>query len=181
MIQEKNSKSQARFIIGRAFLSPKAHLLFWPIFIATVVLDLWTKKAVFDWLSTFPVPMYAVIDSFLHLIRAENTGAAWSIMQGQRILLSGISILALIIVLGIFLFDKNQQKLFQVSLALFAGGITGNLYDRLFNDGKVRDFIDVVYWPGKHWPAFNVADSALCIAVGILIIFTLFSHNKLRD
>ena len=181
MIQEENSRSQARFIIGRAFLSPKAHLFFWSIFIATVALDLWTKKAVFDWLSTFPVPMHTVIDGLLYFIKAENTGAAWSIMQGQRILLSSISILALIIVLAFFLFDKNQQRLVQVSLALFAGGITGNLYDRLFNDGKVRDFIDIVYWPGKHWPAFNVADSVLCIAVRVLIILTLFSHNKLKD
>ena len=99
-------------------------------------------------------------------------------MRGQRVLLSGISIGALIIVLGIFLFSKNQQKLIQVSLALFAGGIVGNLYDRLFNDGKVRDFVDVVYWPGKHWPAFNVADSVLCVAVGLLIILTLFSRDK---
>lgn len=178
MSKQENSTSIARFSNGRAFLSWKSHLLFWPIFITSVVLDLWTKKAVFDWLETFPVPFYKVIDGFLYLIKAENTGAAWSIMRGQRVFLSGISIGALIVVLGIFLFSKNQQKLVQVSLALFSGGISGNLYDRLFNDGKVRDFIDVVYWPGKHWPAFNVADSALCVAVGLLIILTLFSCDK---
>ena len=178
MTRKKNSIFQARLIVGRAFLSPKAHLLFWPIFTAAIALDLWTKKAVFDWLSTFDVPFYKVVDGFLNIIAAENSGAAWSIMQGQRILLAGISIVALVVVICIFLFSKNQQRLVQVSLALFAGGISGNLYDRLFNDGKVRDFIDVVYWPGKHWPAFNVADSLLCIAVGLLIIMTLFSHEK---
>ena len=178
MTRKKTSIFRARLIVGRAFLSPKTHLLFWPIFASALALDLWTKKAVFDWLGTFDVPFYKVIDGFLTFIVAENSGAAWSIMQGQRILLCGISILALAVVLGIFLFSRNQQRLVQVSLALFAGGIGGNLYDRLFNDGKVRDFIDVVYWPGKHWPAFNIADSLLCTAVGLLIILTLFSHNK---
>jgi len=49
------------------------------------------------------------------------------------------------------------------------------LYDRIFNDGRVRDFIDIVYWPGKHWPAFNVADSLLVIAVGLIIASNLLS------
>ena len=178
MSKQENITSIARFSNGRAFLSWRSHLLFWPISIASVVLDLWTKRAVFDWLETFEVPFYKVFDGFLYLVKAENTGAAWSIMQGKRILLSGISIGALMIVLGIFLFSKNQQKLVQITLALFAGGIVGNLYDRLFNDGKVRDFVDVVYWPDRHWPAFNVADSILCVAVGLLIILTLFSRNK---
>lgn len=181
MARKKSSIFQARLVVGRAFLSPKAHLLFWPIFAAAVALDLWTKRAVFDWLSTFPIPFYKVVDGFLNFIMAENNGAAWSIMRGQRILLSGISIVALAVVLGIFLFSRNQRRLVQISLALFAGGISGNLYDRLFNDGKVRDFIDVVYWPGRHWPAFNVADSLLCTAVGLLIILTLFSHDKPVD
>jgi len=181
LARRKNSIFQARLVVGRAFLSPKAHLLFWPIFAAAVALDLWTKRAVFDWLSTFPIPFYKVVDGFLNFIMAENNGAAWSIMRGQRILLSGISIVALAVVLGIFLFSRNQRRLVQISLALFAGGISGNLYDRLFNDGKVRDFIDVVYWPGRHWPAFNVADSLLCTAVGLLIILTLFSHDKPVD
>ena len=53
----------------------------------------------------------------------------------------------------------------QVALGLFAAGVSGNLWDRIFNGGQVRDFIDVVYWPGRHWHTFNVADAMLCIAV----------------
>ena len=60
------------------------------------------------------------------------------------------------------------------ALGLFMGGVAGNLYDRLFNDGMVRDFIDV-YWRGWHWPAFNVADSMLCVAVGIFVVRSLLT------
>ena len=57
----------------------------------------------------------------------------------------------------------------QISLGLITAGVVGNLYDRLFNEGRVRDFIDV-YRGHWHWPAFNVADSLLCIGVGLIII-----------
>ena len=69
-------------------------------------------------------------------------------------------------------------KIFVVALSLFAAGVAGNLYDRAFNDGLVRDFIDIMYWPGKHWPAFNVADSMLCTAVGLLILSSLLSPKS---
>ena len=64
-----------------------------------------------------------------------------------------------------------------VALGLFTAGICGNLWDRIFNDGRVRDFIDIVYWPGKHWPAFNIADSMLCIGVGLMIISSLTEQS----
>ena len=54
---------------------------------------------------------------------------------------------------------------------MFAAGITGNLYDRFFNDGMVRDFIDInLQINDYHWPTFNVADSLLCIGVGLYVI-----------
>ena len=111
----------------------------------------------------------------------ENAGAAFSIAAGQTAILITTSVVALVVVLGIFLFGRIQQKLMQVALALFTAGIVGNLYDRVFNDGKVRDFIDVLIpiidYP---WPAFNVADTMLCIAVALLIIgnFTSASSRK---
>jgi signal peptidase II len=73
------------------------------------------------------------------------------------------------VIFAFFLFSGTKQRLVHVALGLFAAGVCGNLYDRIFNDGLVRDFIDV-YYRQYHWPAFNVADSMLCIAVGLGVI-----------
>ena len=77
--------------------------------------------------------------------------------------------LSLIIV--IFLFSSLQPRIFHVALGFLAAGIGGNLYDRIFNDGLVRDFIDV-YYGSFHWPTFNVADICLCVGAGLLLIST---------
>ncbi|MFC1766883.1 signal peptidase II, partial [Planctomycetota bacterium] len=68
----------------------------------------------------------------------------------------------------------KRSRLMTVSLGLFAAGVAGNLHDRAFLGGRVRDFIDV-YIGEHHWPTFNVADSLLCIAVGLLLISNLFA------
>lgn len=165
---------------GRVFLSGfgkkgmpdlRAHIIFWFLTAGGLALDLWTKKAVFDFLRQKPGLRFTVIDGFLSLVMAKNKGAAFGIFEGQRIALTAISLIALLIVLCVFFFSDGKQKLFYVVLGLFAAGICGNLYDRLFNSGQVRDFIEVIYWPGlKPWPAFNVADSLLCIAVALVLI-----------
>lgn len=93
-------------------------------------------------------------------------------------MLVSISAIAIVAILAVFMFALREGKIVVVALALFAAGIAGNLYDRAFNGGLVRDFIDIVYWPGRHWPAFNVADSMLCTAVGLLIISSLFSPKS---
>jgi signal peptidase II len=106
----------------------------------------------------------------LQLVARVNRGAAFGIASGQTHLLIAISAVALVIIFTIFLFSGTRQRSVHIALGLFAAGVCGNLYDRVFHNGFVRDFIDVVYWPGKRWPAFNVADSMLCIGVGLLII-----------
>lgn len=166
------------FLRGYPFVLPpfSAHLIFWPLFIAGFVLDIWSKSAVFTWLSK-PGESYTVIKGFLTIVTAENAGAAFGIATGQHTLLVGVSIAALLVVLAVFLFSANERRIVHVALGLFAAGVCGNLYDRLFNDGLVRDFIDVVYWPGRHWPAFNVADSLLCIAVALLIVSNIFTRK----
>jgi signal peptidase II len=157
------------------YLSSAArHLIFWPIFAGGLAFDLWTKKAVFAWLVNAQ-GQYAIIDGFLHLQLAVNPGAAFGIAGGHRVMLVSISAIALVAILAIFMFALREGKIVVVALALFAAGISGNLYDRAFNGGLVRDFIDIVYWPGRHWPAFNMADSMLCTAVGLLIISSLVS------
>jgi len=168
----KSAKRQNDVRPGKIRLpDAKAHTVFWSVAILGTALDLWSKAAVFEWLK--PDGEFIIIDGVLKLIRARNAGAAFGIAQGQRYLLVAVSLLALVVILAVFLFMGQKHKLSSLSLGLFAGGVCGNLYDRMFNDGLVRDFIDIVYWPGKHWPAFNVADSMLCIAVGLLIISSL--------
>jgi len=132
--------------------------------------DLWSKATVFNWLKNEDRHKYSIVDGFLELVRTENPGAAFGIAMGQRPLLVLISTAALVVIVGVFISGGKRSKLFYISLGLFGAGVSGNLYDRLFNEGLVRDFIDVTYWPGKHWPAFNLADAMLCIAVGLLLI-----------
>jgi len=151
--------------------------LFWPIVISGFILDIWSKKAVFDWLIQKQFYKVSIVDGFLQLVLAENAGAAFGIASGQRYLLIAVSLLALIAILAVFFFSRIEHKLLYVALALFTAGVCGNLYDRIFNDGMVRDFIDI--YVGKyHWPVFNAADSMLCIGVGLMIISGLFISCK---
>lgn len=185
MTEQKQEKNIARPNPGRAFLSRinraslptvTEHLIFWPLTAIGLTLDLWTKSAVFEWLSRRD-GSFQVIDGFFQLVIAVNPGAAFGIAFGQRSLLTTVSIVALIVILLVFLFHGTRRIIVNIALALFTAGICGNLYDRIFNNGFVRDFIDIVYWPGKHWPAFNIADSMLCIAVGLMLIIS-FSTDK---
>jgi signal peptidase II len=154
------------------------YLIYWPLMIAGIIADLWSKGAVFKWLENEPYQEFVVIENFLTMVIRENAGAAFSIASGQRVMLVTVSVVALIVVTAIFFFSDITRKLMLVALGLFSAGICGNLYDRIFNEGYVRDFIDVVYWPGKHWPAFNVADSMLCIAVGLVFIMEILPHKS---
>jgi signal peptidase II len=144
----------------------KAHLIFWPLAAAGLVLDLWTKKEVFAWLENRQ--SFSVIDGYIELVRALNDGAAWGLFSGNKVFLAAISIIALAAVLVIFFFSDRQPRLVHIALGFFAAGVSGNLFDRVFNGGLVRDFINVSYH-SYHWPAFNLADSFLCVGVGLLM------------
>ncbi|MBN1345395.1 MAG: signal peptidase II [Phycisphaerae bacterium] len=160
-----------------------AHLILWPTALLGLVLDLWTKHAVFAWLRHEPDQSAEIIDGFLTFRLALNTGAAFGIASGRLPFLIGVSVLALIIILGVFFLGGAKPRIVQAALGLFAAGVSGNLWDRIFNQGQVRDFIDVVYWPGRHWHTFNVADAMLCMAVGLLIVATFLtdSSDQKRD
>jgi signal peptidase II len=151
-----------------------AHLIFWPLVVVGIALDLWSKRAVFDWLEHHG--SVSIIDGFLRLVMAVNNGAAFGLFSGHPYWLTVVSVVALIVIFVLFLFSGIKQRLVHVALGLFAAGVCGNLYDRIFNDGLVRDFIDV-YYRQYHWPAFNVADSMLCIAVGLGVI-SCFQNPK---
>jgi signal peptidase II len=150
------------------------HLLFWPIAVGGTAFDLWSKHAVFNWLPSLPGETYTIVDGYVHFILRENAGAAFSILHGQRWFLTSISAAAFFVVIGIFLFGSVHRRILQIALSCILGGIVGNFYDRAFLDGHVRDFVDVLIPVIRYnWPTFNVADSLLCIGVGLLIIANL--------
>ena len=180
-------QSSARPSCGRAFLkrrvfgpsSLKRQLIFWPLVAIGLTLDLGSKAAVFAWLGKQPNGTVSVIDGFFRLVTAENAGSAFGIAAGQRHFLVAFSLIALIVILALLVLGANEQKLFNIALGLFAAGVCGNLYDRIFNDGLVRDFIDI-YYRRFHWPAFNVADIMLCVSVGLIIISGFFTEKSSR-
>ncbi len=140
------------------------------------VLDLWSKQAVFNWLGPPEnQTIYSVIPGFFQLVARLNSGAAFSMFQGQRLILAGISIVALAVMLFLFLTGRFHRRIIQVAAGCITAGIIGNLYDRMFNEGMVRDFLDF-YIGSYHWPTFNVADSMLCIGVGLILLANFTSE-----
>lgn len=170
----KNSQNPGRTACASAAPIPwlPAVLLFWPVALLGAGLDIWSKYAVFDWLPKTPEYRFVIIDGFLQFILRENAGAAFSAFQGWTKFLIAVAGTALVVVIGIFFSRKVTSRPVLFAMGCITAGIIGNLYDRLFNDGRVRDFIDV-YVGSHHWPTFNVADSLLCIGVGLLIIMNL--------
>ena len=111
------------------------------------------------------------ITSFFNIVRAHNTGAAFSFLAGasgwQRWLFTGIGVVATVFIVWM-LRSHPGQKLFSFSLACILGGAIGNVVDRLLY-GYVVDFLQF-HWGGWYFPAFNIADSTITIgAVGLIL------------
>jgi signal peptidase II len=164
-----------------AFPSLQEHLLFWPLALGGLGLDLWTKHLAFQRLEWGQA--YDIIPGLLRFHLALNRGAAFSMAWGSRGFLVTISGVALVVLLGVFflglsLTGDRRTTLTTVVLGLFVGGVAGNFYDRAFYmEGQVRDFIDMYVGP-HHWPTYNVADALLCVAVGLLLIQSLFTGKQ---
>lgn len=109
---------------------------------------------------------------FFSIKYARNTGAAFSILEGQRWLLAIIAILISLFIIYVLYKNERKKILENFSFALILGGALGNLLDRLYY-GYVIDFIDVNFgsW---HYPTFNIADCAICIG----IIFFIMGNIK---
>jgi signal peptidase II len=143
----------------------KRVVLVFLIVTAVVVLDQITKLLIMTHVS--PVESIRVFP-FLHIVHVKNTGAAFGSFKslGSTFFIV-ISVVAILFV--IYLLMKNAYNQFGLSLVL--GGAIGNLIDRVLY-GKVVDFMD--FFIGNfHWPAFNVADSALTIGIAVILITSL--------
>ena len=141
-----------------------------------VALDLYTKHLI---LGAFQYGDQVMITSFFDLVRYHNEGAAFSFLADaggwQKVFFSGISIVA-IIVMSYLIRKHSQEKLFCLGLALILGGALGNLYDRL-TLGYVVDFL-YFHIRDLYWPAFNVADSAICVGVATLLLDSFKKPQK---
>ncbi len=151
-----------------------------PLLVAVVIAlsDQWTKAIVRG--SFVLGESRPVIDGFFSLAYVRNTGAAWGILGGQNTSLTILSIVMLIVMVVFrrsFLGNTWEHRL---ALGLMIGGIIGNLLDRV-RLGWVTDFFDF-YIGDWHWPAFNIADAAICTGVGIYIISAFWvSQHPLND
>jgi signal peptidase II len=144
-----------------------------------IILDQLTKWIVSSLIEVGSERM--VVPGFFKLVHWGNTGAAWSLFRGNNLLLAAIAIAAL----AILYFSRHhfdvRSRLSQVAFGLICGGIVGNLIDRL----RVDHVVDFLYFyiqtragGEAGFPAFNIADSAICTGVGLVFILTLKTERK---
>lgn len=116
-----------------------------------------------------------IIKDFFSLTHVHNTGAAFSILEGNRLFLILITLLFIIAIYYFFIKNKKLNLLEKTSYGLLIGGILGNLFDRIFL-GYVIDYLSFNIF-GYDFPVFNLADCFIVIAVFLIIIDTWKGEN----
>lgn len=134
--------------------------------ILVTIIDQLTKSLVRQHLDLFE--NIVLIPGLFDLRYIQNTGAAWGLFAGGHFWLAGLSLFVLVVMMIWHRYFFRDCTWDRVAFGLLAGGITGNFIDRVRLQ-YVVDFLDF-HWAGRHFPAFNVADSAICIGVGMLLI-----------
>jgi signal peptidase II len=141
-----------------------------------VALDQLSKHWVRSYLDLYEtIPLVGC----LSLTNVRNTGSAFGLFANQAFLLTLVAIVALVTILLFYRYLSRISLLSSFALGLVFGGAVGNLIDRL-RFGYVTDFIDVRLWRDFHWPAFNVADSAITVGAVVLAVF-IFRALRKRD
>lgn len=143
-----------------------------------LVLDQVTKAMAMAWLTDDRD--LVLIPRVLQLIHRTNTGAAWSMFQDSPKLLT---VFATVVAVGLGVWSvalKPGERVLRIPLAMILGGAVGNLVDR-YRLGHVVDFIDAHWDDVYHFPTFNVADSAICIGMALLIWLNLRVSGEAAD
>jgi len=153
------------------------------IALGVVALDQVTKQIVLHSLGSSALPEKVVIEGFFKFVVWGNTGAAWSMFRDNNALLALIAVVALV---ALFLSRRHfdaRSGLGQAAFGLICGGILGNLIDRVWAK-HVIDFLRFYIQPRGGgelgFPAFNVADSAICTGVGLVFLLTLRSERSVK-
>jgi len=153
------------------------YTLFAILTVVGLLLDQATKQYIHRSMQLFDsIP---VVTDFFNITYVRNRGAAFSFLSEASWRLPffiGITLVASVAIIVAFHKLRNDQKLAQVSLAMIFSGAVGNLIDRV-RLGEVVDFLDV-HWYRHHWPAFNVADSLICVGVFLLAVDMLLEDKR---
>ncbi len=152
-------------------------LLHWlALALVLVLADQFTKILV---LGSFQLGEGRMVSSFFNLVRVHNAGAAFSFLAGasgwQRWFFTGLGVAAAVLIVWM-LKSHAGQRLFGFALACILGGAIGNVIDRVLY-GYVVDFLDF-HWAGVHFPAFNLADSAISMGAACLILDELLRVRR---
>jgi len=150
----------------------RKYVLFGVFAALSLVLDQWTKALAREFLRPRgPMNPKVIVQNYFDLRYAENPGVAFSMFQdlpGGRVLLTVLAVAAFAMVITYLRRTPTKASRLHVALGLIGGGAIGNLVDRVVF-GRVTDFI--VWKKGNvEWPAFNVADAALCVGVGLMLL-----------
>jgi signal peptidase II len=155
--------------------SPRSLWLWLGLALIVIVLDQITKTLI---IGQFSLHESVAVTSFFNIVRAHNTGAAFSFLAGasgwQRWFFVGLGIAASVFIVWM-LRRHPEQTLFCFAVSLILGGALGNVIDRLLH-GYVVDFLDFHFrflaplFPQGHFPSFNIADSAITIGAACLIL-----------
>jgi signal peptidase II len=144
-----------------------------------VLVDRWTKRLVATRIALYT--HIQIIPGFFRLTHTENTGAAFSLFADspahwKTALLIGFSVVAMVIVSVLLWKQRQALGMTGIALSLILGGAAGNLWDRVLS-GRVVDFL--LFYVGRYqWPVFNMADSAIVVGAGLLVVEILFSSPK---
>ena len=161
--------------------APRPNAAIWLLLSAVIfMLDQWTKQLALDGL-VYGQPV-AFIEGVWNWSLAYNTGAAFSLLSDaagwQRWFFAALAVgISCLLIVWLFRTARGDWRS-AVPFALIIGGALGNLVDRI-RFGHVVDFIDW-YWDGYHWPAFNIADSAIVGGAIALIVFGFGQRPKER-
>ncbi len=122
-----------------------------------------------------------VLDGLFNLTYLRNRGAAFSFLSNASWRLPffiAVTLVAAVVIVLALKRMRDEQRLAQAALAMIFSGAVGNLIDRI-RLGEVIDFLDV-YWKSYHWPAFNVADSLICVGVALVALDMLREETRQR-
>lgn len=180
------------------FKRPAALARFFVVCLVGLALDLWSKQYSFAHLAPADQPLdprphvVPFVPGWVHFTITTNKGAVFGLGQGQKYLFLAVSVVAIGFLTYLFA-TSGRQRVYQFILGMLLAGVLGNMYDRIMF-GHVRDMIHAL--PGWRWPGswqvvsypgasrevfpfiFNVADILLCVGVGMMIAYSLFTNPE---